>query len=150
MWLPVTCPWEFRGTMDTGPPAGLRVRSLGLRQDWFGDGAGPLASGGAVWAGDVRALVLLPPLGAAIRTAASCLTGFFCNACEIEIPERLKSSDDITAATELICAMGPRLRRLIAPRCAKFRNSAAVRLACPWVQHFTWRDTDWPDSTDWP
>lgn len=137
VWLPVSCPWEFRGPGDAGPPAGARVTSVLITQQWFRAPWGPTArSTGADWAKDVETLVLRPPLGEAIQKAALQIAGFFGNATRMHLDDMPKEQADVLAVRAMMCAMGPRLRVLVRPgeNGTDVTLTPGVGAACPWLE----------------
>ena len=143
VWLPAEIPWEFRGEdtdTDTGPPAGLRVRAVVVGGIASLDSQSQFQSGHSGWARDVHTLVLHPPLPfwAAMHGAASRLAGVFCDVCEVRIPVRLTSDEDMSAARGIICAVGARLRKIVSSDVNRLRKCTAIHSACPWVEHATY------------
>lgn len=106
VWLPAADGWRFTGENDPGPPRGVRTSTVVISATFL---VWPLTGAPSpAWARDVTVLYLRPPLGAAIRAAASRIVAFFCNASEM----RTRDREGCRTVQAFCAAMGPRLRRL--------------------------------------
>lgn len=144
--------WEVPPDLDwqCGPGHNIQLTEVALMAFRRKEKAFLAGAGAPHWARSVDLLSLFFPTHRNFRSVAASLASFFPSASHIRIEGRPRSFVNVRALCDLCVALGPRLLSIFGEdgegeRVAHFlKLDDRVRAACPWIEHYRYRDSRVP------